>query len=271
MRLAACQLDVVFNDPQANLAVLCRELRDLAPLGVDLAVFPEAFLNGYVVSSAEEAREIALAHADEVLRRVAEVVDETKVSAIFGYLWRDGEILHNSAAMILPGGRIERYDKAHLPFLGYDRFAKPGHDLPVFETPWGRIGMLICYDLRIPEATRVLALRGADLLVLPTNWPEGAELSAKHYTVVRASENRIFVAAVNRVGTENGTRFFGHSTVSSPEGEVLGALGEDAGRLIVDLDLSLARQKNRIVIPGEYETHAFAVRQPEAYKPLNES
>lgn len=271
MRLAACQLDVVFNDPLANVAVLCQQLRELAPLGVDLAVFPEAFLNGYVVSSVQQAAEIALPDADTVLKEIAQVVRETGVGTIFGYLWREGETLHNSAAMILPEGRIERYDKAHLPFLGYDRFAKPGRELPVFETPWGRIGMLICYDLRIPEAARVLALRGADLLVLPTNWPEGAELSAKHYTIVRASENRIFVAAVNRVGTENGTRFFGHSTVSNPEGEVLGALGEEAGRLIVDIDLAQARQKNRIVIPGEYETHAFAVRQPDAYRPLNES
>lgn len=263
-------MDVVFGDPAANFAVLEREVSALATHQVDLAVFPEAFLNGYVVGSPDEAADIALNDPAAMLARIVDVVDRTGVGVAVGYLWHDRTVLRNSAAMILPGGSMERYDKSHLPFLGFDRFAAPGSELPVFETPWGKIGILICYDLRIPEAARVLALRGADLLILPTNWPEGAELSAEHYTVVRASENRIFVAAVNRVGTENGVRFFGHSSVVNPEGDMLGILGEEAGRLIVDIDLSLARQKNRVVVPGEYETHAFAVRQPTAYGPLTD-
>lgn len=271
MRLAACQLDVVFGDPEANLEVLTSTLRKLKDDRVDLAVFPEAFLNGYVVSSTEAASEISIAEPDGFMKRIAAVVDETGVGCVVGFLWRDGDQLRNSAAMVLPGGTLCAYDKAHLPYLGFDRYATPGEALPVFDTPWGRIGLLICYDLRIPEASRTLALKGADLIILPTNWPEGAELSAKHYTVVRASENRIFLAAVNRVGTENGTKFFGHSSVVDPEGVVVGSLDESAEVMIVDIELSRARQKNRIVIPGEYETHAWAVRQPELYRTLLES
>lgn len=268
MRLAACQFDVVFDDPAENTRRIVVELERLALESVALAVFPEAFLNGYVVSSLEEAQRIALDDPAVHLNEIQAAVEATGVAVIFGYLWVDGDVLRNSAAFMLPGGRCERYDKSHLPCLGFDRFAAPGGELPVFDTPWGKIGILICYDFRIPEAVRVLALKGADLLVLPTNWPEGAELSAKNYTVVRASENRIFVAAVNRVGVENGTRFFGHSSVCDPEGRVLDALGDGEGRMIVDLDLSLARQKNRIVIPGVYETHAFAVRRPDAYREI---
>jgi len=266
MRLAACQLDVVFGDPEANLEVLETTLKRLQREGVDLAVFPEAFLNGYVVSSKEAASDVSIPDPSAVLDRVAGAVDKTGVACVVGYLWQDGEHLRNSAAMVMPGRVICAYDKTHLPFLGFDRFATPGSALSVFDTPWGRIGLLICYDLRIPEASRTLALKGADLIVLPTNWPEGAELSAKHYTVVRASENRIFMAAVNRVGMENGTRFFGHSSVVDPEGVVLGSLGEAPDILIVDIELSRARQKNRVVIPGEYETHAWLVRQPDLYR-----
>lgn len=266
MRLAACQFDVEFDDPIANTRRIVIELERMSLENVDLVVFPEAFLNGYVVASPEDARRIALDDPGPVLAEIQAAVEVTGVAVIFGYLWVDGDALRNSAAFVLPGGRCERYDKSHLPCLGFDRFATPGSDLPVFDTPWGRIGILICYDFRIPEAVRVLALKGADMLVLPTNWPEGAELSANNYTVVRASENRIFVAAVNRVGSEHGTRFFGHSSVCDPEGRVVGALGDEEGRIIVDLDLALARQKNRVVIPGVYETHAFAVRQPSAYR-----
>lgn len=271
MRLAACQLDVRFGDPEENLQVLERTLEELRLQEVDLAVFPEAFLNGYVVGSAEDAAKIALDDASEALKRIQKAVEATGVGAVVGYLWSEQGILRNSAALMLPGGVFHRYEKSHLPYLGFDRFAEPGSKLPVFDTPWGKIGLLVCYDLRIPEAARTLALRGADLIILPTNWPEGAELSAKHYTVVRASENRIFLAAVNRVGTENGTLFFGQSSVTDPEGKVVGSLGDEPGILIVDLDLTLARQKNRIVIPGVYETHAFAVRQPAAYEPITET
>jgi predicted amidohydrolase len=153
--------------------------------------------------------------------------------------------------------------------LGLDRFVKAGAEIPLFETRLGRIGILICYDLRPPEATRVLALAGADVLVLPTNWPEGAETSAEHVSISRAAENRIFVATCNRVGEENGFRFIGRSKIIHPTGRVLAAADGVEETLVADLDLREARQKRTVNIPGKYEIDVMGSRRPELYGGLN--
>ena len=76
--------------------------------------------------------------------------------------------------LVGPEGLVGSYRKSHLPFLGVDRFVAPGDELPVFDTPIGRIGLEICYDLRFPEVTPTLALAGAEIVCLPTNWPMAA-------------------------------------------------------------------------------------------------
>ena len=148
--------------------------------------------------------------------------------------------------------------------MGADRFCSAGDALQPIDTPWGRLGILVCFDLRFPEPARSLALRGAELILVPTNWPQGAEVSADHIAVARAAENRVFVATCNRVGEERGFRFIGRSKIVGIDGKVLAAAESGETVLIADLDLALARQKRRVVIPGEYETDAFA-RRPELY------
>ena len=81
--------------------------------------------------------------------------------------------------LVGPDGLIGSYRKTHLPFLGVDRFVIPGDELQVFDTALGRIGLIICYDLRFPEVTRTLALQGADLVALPTNFPMAAKLQTR--------------------------------------------------------------------------------------------
>src|SRR6202030_44525 len=106
------------------------------------------------------------------------------------------------------------YRKAHRPFLGVDRFTAPG-DRPFAVHDLGglRVGIHICYDGSFPESARVLTLLGADLVVLPTNWPPGAAGTAKYLVPARALENQVFYAAVNRVGTERGFAFIGRTRI----------------------------------------------------------
>src|SRR5207249_1016776 len=132
-----------------------------------------------------------------------------------------------------------------------------------------RIGLNICYDASFPEAARALALLGADLVALPTNWPSGSECVATHVINTRALENGIYYAAVNRVGTEEGFTFIGGSRICDPSGNTL-AEGEGARGTILyaEIDAERARSKHVVRVPGKHEIHRFADRRPEIYDVL---
>ncbi|KXK20865.1 MAG: carbon-nitrogen hydrolase family protein [Fimbriimonadaceae bacterium] len=270
MKLACLQWDVRFGEPLANAERAARELGQLASEGVDLAVFPEAFLTGYAVESLEEAREMAIPRNHPALELLREASDRECVGAVVGFAESGEEAVFNAAAIFEPGRSPRYYRKTHMPCLGLDRFAEPGDRLEVFETQWGRIGVLICFDLRMPEPSRVLALKGAQLILLPTNWPEGAEAGPGFVLRGRCAENRIFMAGVNRVGEEKGFRFIGRSLVADPVGRILANAGEGEERLIVDLDLAEADVKRNVIVPGKFETEILAARHPELYGPITD-
>src|SRR5207302_9362026 len=145
---------------------------------------------------------------------------------LFGLLERDekGHKLYNACALVGPEGPASSYRKIHLPCLGVDRFVTPG-DRPFAVHDLGglRVGITICYDGSFPESARVLTLLGADLVVLPTNWPTGARSTVKYLVQARALENHIYYAAINRVGEERGFHFIGMSRIVDCEGELLAA------------------------------------------------
>jgi len=272
LKLALAQTDVVFADPSANLARAKRWVEEAGD--ADLVVFPECFLTGYCVDSTHAAEAIALlceadeahtvTHAHDAIMAMAEMASATGKHVVFGFAGRDARGLYNGAVLATPEGAMKRYVKTHLPCLGLDRFVRPGNDLPVFETALGRIAILVCFDIRIPEAARTLALKGADLILLPTNWPTGA--SATLIVPARAAENTVFVAACNRVGTENGTGFIGKSVVVDPRGRVV-ATADDAEKLLTaEIDLAASRTKTVVVPPYDYTIDAFATRQPDLYR-----
>jgi 5-aminopentanamidase len=263
MRIACVQSNVVFSDLTANIATAVRHLEELKARGVDLVVFPEAFLTGYCVSSISEASAIAIDRGD--LMPLQNKCDQLGIALVVGFAELANGTLYNAAALIQPKTEIKIYHKTHLPELGLDKFVVAGDELPVFDTMYGKIGLLICFDLRIPEAARVLALKGAELIILPTNWPEGAEVSAEFVSVARSAENRVFLATCNRVGEENGFNFVGRSKIITPSGQVVAAAGAGEEVLTADIDLAEARIKRNVMIPGHYETTVFDSRRPELY------
>src|ERR671919_546171 len=174
--------------------------------------------------------------------------------------------------LVGPAGLVGRYRKTHLPFLGVDRFVAPGEEPPeVYDTPVGRLGIVICYELRFPEPTRALALVGAELVLHPTNWPNAVKPFADFLTRARAAENRVFLLTANRVGAEGGVEFFGRSQIVDPLGDRLVEAGDGEDELILaEIDPAEAREKDQAIVPGEYEVHLFGDRRPELYGALVE-
>ena len=172
--------------------------------------------------------------------------------------------------LVGPKGVIGSYRKVHLPYLGIDMFTSFG-DRPFDVHAAGdvKIGMQICYDASFPEASRCQALLGADLIVLPTNWPPGAECMANWAVNTRALENAVYFAAVNRVGTERGFPFIGRSRICDPSGNTLAeSTGTGEEILYAEIDPARARRKHIIRVPGKHEIDRLADRRPEMYGPL---
>jgi predicted amidohydrolase len=268
--IAGVQMDVTFGDVAANRAAILDGLARAADLGAKLVVFPECALTGYCFASRDEAMPHAETIPGPTTEAVALACRERGVFAAFGLIERDGDRLYNACALVGPAGMIGSYRKVHLPSLGLDRLVDPG-DRPfaVHEVGGVRVGMQICYDGGFPEATRVQALLGADLIVLPTNWPTHAECAAEHQMATRAMENVVYAVAVNRVGEERGFRFIGRSSIHGIGGERLAFAGPDGEEiLIAEIDPARARRKRQVRVPGKHEIDRFADRRPEFYEPI---
>lgn len=272
MKVAAVQISPTFADVPANVSRVRELLDSLASQRVEFVVFPEAMLTGYCFDSKEDALAVALHRDSDEIHSLRKVCDEAGICAVVGFAEREGDALFNTAAIFVPERQPQFYRKTHLPYLGMDRFADVGDALDVFEIPGARIGILICFDVRIPEAARTLALKGADILCVPTNWPEQAIITSNCVCPARASENQTFVIAADRVGEENGVRFLGYSKIIAPGGTVLAAADHRNEEIIAaEIDLTLARVKDPVIRPGQYGLPLFSMRRPELYAPLLDS
>jgi 5-aminopentanamidase len=269
-KIAAVQMDCKFADRAYNLEAMILRLRETADQGARLTVFPECALTGYCYDSKDEAWPHAESIPGPGTLALAAECQRLGIWAVAGMLETSGDDLFNTAVLLGPQGIRGSYRKIHLPFLGVDRFTTPG-DRPfaVHDLDGLRLGITICYDGSFPEAARCLMLLGADLVVLPTNWPPGAASTVKYLIQARALENRIYYAAVDRVGTERGFHFIGQSRIVDVSGELLAVTETDAPAILyADIDPERARDKHIVNIPGKHEIHRTADRRPEMYGPI---
>lgn len=266
VRVAVVQTDPQLGRNADNLADIVGRLRDAATQSARLVVFPECAVSGYGFPHLEAARAAAESLPGPTTATLVEACAELDVYAVVGLLERDGAAVFNAAVLVGPEGLLGAYRKLHLPYLGVDRFTTPGdRGFQVWDTALGRIGVAICYDLRFPEGLRALALQGADIIALPTNWPETSELMVDFVTRTRALENRVYLLASNRVGEESGFRFFGRSQVVGTSGRVLAEAGDGLETVYADIEPARAREKRLVIRAGAFEMDTFADRRPEWY------
>jgi len=272
MKIAAVQMDITILEKVKNRRKVLAKLAEAAGAGAQLVVFPECALSGYCFTSREEAWPFTETVPGPASEQIAAAAKGLKCSVIFGLLERDGDKIYNAAAVVTPQGILGTYRKVHLLCLGIDRFDAPGDKpFPVFEIPGGaqnataKIGINICFDCSFPESGRVVKLKGAQILAIPTNWPIGSD-TWQHTPKVRATENHLVVVAADRVGEERGFRFAGHSQIVNFDGQVLAEAGDTEETIIYgDVDLA-ATDDNRVVrVPGEWEFNRIAARRPEMY------
>lgn len=241
-----------------------------------LIVFPELAISGYE-GTVEQFQTMAETVEDgESIKRIGTLAAKFGVYIVYGFPERDqalDDVLYNAAVVIdKSGAALGTYRKVH-PFASEREWCRPGCDIPVFDTDFGRIGLMICWDVAFPEVARCCALQGADLLVVSTNWEDPYEeewdtsVINSHeedwdlITRARAFDNMLHLVAANRVGDDGKTlSFFGRSKIIGPTGRQIAALdNREEGILSAEIDLSLT-EKKRV----QYYTF-FKDRVPEAY------
>ena len=265
VRIACCQIQPDVDSPESGAA----RARDALSAAIDghaqIVVLPELCNSGYVFRSTYEARATAVPADGTLLAGWAEEAARGDAIVIGGFceLAEDGEIF-NSAAIVGREGVLAVYRKLHLWDQEQRWFARGEQPAPVVQTRHGRVGLGICYDIEFPELTRGLALGGADLIVLPANWPHDGRdpPMLRSLAVTTAYLNRVFIAVCDRAGSERGLEFQGGSVIAAPDGSVLAVAGAGAHSetLIADCELQLARDKG-----NGPNNDAFADRRPEHY------
>ena len=269
--IAAVQMDIRLGDLPHNTRIMQEKMHAAADLGADIVVFPECSLSGYCFESLDEAKQHALAADNEFSRSLISTAAELDLFAVFGFVELENDLVYNSLALAGPNGERAGYRKVHLPCLGLDRFTQSSdqgfavHEINIRGEAM-RLGMNICYDCSFPESARVLSLAGADVILLPTNWPAAAHATAKIIPPARALENHVYYVAVNRIGHERDFQFLGFSQICDPEGEPLALAEHDREAILVaEIDTDIARNKSVVRIPGEYELHRMGDRQTQWY------
>lgn len=241
-RLALVQFESALCDPAANTEKACRMIAEAGAQGADLVIFPELFSTGYQLNIVGP-RIVELAEPVEgpTVTALCEAARAANCYVVAGLaLTYDlTGVVYNSSVFIDRGGNLMgTYDKQHLWALERFHF-RSGCDCPVFETDFGRVGVMICYDMGYPEVARMLTLQGADLVVCPSAWcAEDMDVWDVN-APARALENTVFLAAVNRFGEEDGLSMPGRSLVCNPRGHVVAQLEDPAeGVLYADIDLN---------------------------------
>lgn len=245
------------RDLEACVHTIERVLGEARVCGAKLVVLPEAALGGYVESLHGEDIDpppVLDAEGPE-LRRVCELARDLTVCVGFCEAGADGA-RHNAAACLTGDGVLGVHRKIHLP-LREDRFTTPGDRLEAFDTPVGRIGMLICYDKAFPEAARTLALDGAQVLAFLSAWPcsstnAAARLQddrqwrrAELWDRSRAAENSMIVASANQTGSFGVLRFLGGARIVDPGGDIVDATGTQAGLALASFDVEATLERAR--------------------------
>ncbi|MDR2711942.1 MAG: carbon-nitrogen family hydrolase [Clostridiales bacterium] len=254
MKAAVIQFDIRPGEVEVNRRKALQYLEEAAAQGAGAALLPELWNCGYDLPDLPDLAENLRGESIGLVQKLAA---QYKMYIFAGTIAerKDGNYYNTQAVINNKGEIIAKYRKVHLfnPRLAEGKYFHSGDKWALAHTPWGPVGLATCYDLRFPEFSRNLALRGAEMLVFPAQWP-GIRLDEwRILCQARAVENQCFVLAANRTGTDmlEGGEFVyeGGSLIVAPNGHILADAGDREGVFPAELDwglLQAIRQRNNV-------------------------
>lgn len=253
------QMQAVLGDKAKNLEKILTFIEKAAQNNADLVLFPELALTG--LSTKEQTKELAESIEGPSIVKVQEWAENFNVKVIFGFPEVVNNKVYNSACLINHNGElIGVHRKAHL-WNEEANYYSAGDNFHVWETDIGKIGIMICYDTQFPESARLLALKGAQMILVPTGNMSPFESLQPFNICSRAEENQIFVITTNLVGTEEPLYFFGESTAADPFGKIIAKADQTEKGILVNIDIGKIKEARK-----NYDY--LANRRPELYREL---
>jgi predicted amidohydrolase len=269
--VAVVQMKPRLGEAEDNLTKMSEMIARIASQqNVDLIVFPELVTSGYELGL--RFTELAQRTPGPAVNLIGQRANEYGVYVVFGMVTKEKveSVIYNSAVVIGPDGELlDVYHKIHL--RGEERMAfREGFKLPVVDTEFGSIGVMVGYDLAFPEVARGLVLDGAELICVAANWEASAIDEWKTYMRARAYENAVFMVGANRIGEDVTLTFGGESLVVGPRGQIYASLAEETdpdtgepleGFAVARIDLDEVRRSRE-------EFQLIQNRQPTVYKSI---
>ena len=237
VNVALAQINCKVGHKKHNINHMKKKIKQAKEEGANLVIFPELSLTGYL--NRDRAYELAEAIPGPSIYSLEKIAKKEKIYIVLGMPEKSEKahaVLYNTAVFLGPGGMIGKYRKMHLPthsVFEEKRYFRLGYETPVFETEIGKIGLTICYDLFFPEISRLLRLKGAQLIICISASPAVRSRFFEVFTATRALENTVFLAYVNLVGVENGLQFWGGSRIIAPDGNILTKAKYDEEDIVV--------------------------------------
>lgn len=271
--VAAVQMAPRVGHTADNVARSVALIEQAAAQGASIVVLPELANSGYVFASRAEAFALAEPVPDGPSTQAwADVARRCNVHVVAGIAEREGDCLYNAAVVLGPRGWLGTYRKLHL-WGDEHLFFEPGNKgLPVFHTELGRLGVLICYDGWFPETYRLLAMQGADIVCMPTNWvpmphqPADRPAMATTLAMASAHSNGLNIVCADRIGTERGQPFVGQSLIVGARGWPLAGPASSDGEeiLCARIDLRASRQARHLNVFND----VLRDRRDDIYDPM---
>ncbi|HQV69267.1 MAG TPA: carbon-nitrogen hydrolase family protein [Thermoflexales bacterium] len=245
LRVAVAQCDAVLGETAHNTRRLREMLQTAVDHGARLAVFPQAAISGYNAATRHDALQNAIDPDGEEIADIAATCARLQLYAVIGSLTRADGILRDSAFLFGPEGVLGQYDRAHTNKRGADAFIQPGHaGFVVYQTPIGKIGLLVGRDLYFPSAAHALASREVEIIAAPCAWTAEDWPAPEFVARTRAYENTSFILAATRVGEERGLNYIGRSCIIAPNGiHLANAYPDEEHLIIADINLRDAQIK----------------------------
>ncbi|MBQ3665342.1 MAG: carbon-nitrogen family hydrolase [Lachnospiraceae bacterium] len=254
MKIAVCQLEIIYEEKEKNLIQSQKYVQEAAQNHADIIFFPEMSFTGFSMNTKLTGE---TDENPESLLKVKQYAIENQIGIGFG--WVKNKINSENHYTIVDqcGNILCDYIKIHpFSYSGEDRYFLPGNEIKICSFEGMKFGISICYDLRFPELYSKMSEK-ADMIIVPANWPEKRKVHWQTILRARAIENQVYMVGINCVGIQNGLKYSGNSSVINPNGDILFEINDTHGMRIAEIPNDISGYRDEFPVKKDRRNNLY--------------